>query len=705
MIQTPPELAHKYRYIDLLGEGANGKTYLARTTLNDERVAIKALKLSQIENFKSLDLFQREAEVLESLSVQGVPTFHEAIIDSEGAGVCYLVQQYIDAPSIQSYLDQGRIFTEPEALILMRALTDILSQLEKNYRPPIIHRDIKPSNILCHCPGKFTHLSPYLIDFGAVANPQKRQQGSTVAGTIGYMAPEQIVGDSSVQADYYALGATVLHMLTGVPPYQIPSELFVLQFEPVLKQKAPATSPYMTELLSMLLQKEPSQRPKDIDSLIQCIDNVMRGKHPEANYIKHHTFKDRLSASINHILNRTLYRLKKMATTEGYITDYYTLNLDVYNYYSPDITTNVHTFVEFTYEARGDYFTNICIFPSGFYNKCKDNLSLPIKCTVTYDPRNRAFSTIDPLEFERIAFEATNNPKILQNIPEFLYQNEEITIDEHCDEHNPLEITGYKVLCFDNQNNYWIARNTNNQRICDIITFDLTFEDTAPFIKRVNTHMKHDIKGFPQTLSFTHSPTRLNKIYLAREHIYARRLQDYLDNDILFSEQQVLNFLLIIANILKALHTIDPNLIVGTLQPETIRCDLKDILEINPNAKIWLMSFHINTSYEMNRLTNSLLVFGYISPEQLLSQDLPQSDYYALGATALYMLTLVRPYEIPMKDFELQFEPIIQNKAPYISKNMIMLLKRLLAPKPENRLHSDEHLILCIRSVMAGHAP
>ncbi|MBQ8035831.1 MAG: serine/threonine protein kinase, partial [Proteobacteria bacterium] len=65
MIQTPPELAHKYRYIDLLGEGANGKTYLARTTLNDERVAIKALKLSQIENFKSLDLFQREAEVLE----------------------------------------------------------------------------------------------------------------------------------------------------------------------------------------------------------------------------------------------------------------------------------------------------------------------------------------------------------------------------------------------------------------------------------------------------------------------------------------------------------------------------------------------------------------------------------------------------------------------------------------------------------------
>ena len=69
----PSQLAFRYRYERLLGEGSNGKTYLATSLTTGERVAIKALKLKQSESFKGFELFKREAETLSSIEVPGVP--------------------------------------------------------------------------------------------------------------------------------------------------------------------------------------------------------------------------------------------------------------------------------------------------------------------------------------------------------------------------------------------------------------------------------------------------------------------------------------------------------------------------------------------------------------------------------------------------------------------------------------------------------
>ena len=276
-LRLPPEMAAKYHPIRIIGEGANGVTWLANT-ITQERVAIKALHLAAAENWKSLALFEREAEVLASLQVEGIPRFYESHIEKNGE--CYLVQQYIQAPSLQSVMKENGTFSESETLQIMSRVAEILRVLHMDYAPPIIHRDIKPSNIL-YSPDTVTGIPHvWLIDFGAVANPQKSGGGSTIAGTSGYMAPEQLLGKCSISSDYYALGVTALQMLTGIEPYTLESTVFNLDYEKVLAEHAPGTSAHMCELLSILISAKEEDRPKDANELSQMIASVRDGRAP-----------------------------------------------------------------------------------------------------------------------------------------------------------------------------------------------------------------------------------------------------------------------------------------------------------------------------------------------------------------------------------------------------------------------------------------
>ncbi|MBQ9244437.1 MAG: serine/threonine protein kinase [Proteobacteria bacterium] len=308
-VQTPQRLSMRYRYIKLLGEGSNGKTYLAQNKRTGANVAIKALKLIQNESFKSFELFKREAETLSSIKVKGVPKFCESILSNTPGGECYIVQEYIQAPSIQSYLDSGRIFTEQETLILMSKVTAILHELHSRYSPPIIHRDIKPSNILCQLPkshdlNDWKQIQPYLIDFGAVANANSYSDKSTIAGTVGYMAPEQNFGECLPQTDFYALGATALHMITGIPPYEMDFETYTLKFEQYIDKQAKSTSKPTRELLRSLLNYNYDKRPENAEKLQAMITDIL----PDED--KTHAIK-RFFQSIHNQFNKFASKIKQ----------------------------------------------------------------------------------------------------------------------------------------------------------------------------------------------------------------------------------------------------------------------------------------------------------------------------------------------------------------------------------------------------------
>ena len=264
--KTPEPLRKQYRYIRLLGEGASGKTWLAENLSNSENVAVKELK--DIEGFKQQELFVREAETLKSINTPGVPKFYDSFL---GDKECYLVEEFIPYPSLQEMINSGKQFTEREVLDILESVASILNSLQNQYVPPIIHRDIKPSNILINIQPN-GRINTYLIDFGSVIHPEKQhKEGSTIAGTFGYMPPEQLQGQACIQSDYYALGVTALHLLTGVSPVDIETKVFKLIYEPVLQQKAPNTSKNMKDLLNLLLAVKIEDRPQNVNELLNAI--------------------------------------------------------------------------------------------------------------------------------------------------------------------------------------------------------------------------------------------------------------------------------------------------------------------------------------------------------------------------------------------------------------------------------------------------
>ena len=266
-IITPKILNTDYRYIKLLGEGASGLTWLAKDRRTALDVAIKELKF--VDDFKSLELFEREAEVLQSVDVRGVPKCYKNITDGFTS---YIVQEYIPYPSLEKMLEDGEIFDEEEVYIILDKVSEILFALQTQYIPAIVHRDIKPGNILYkRADSKDDEPRVWLIDFGAVDNAHKQSSGSTIAGTFGYMAPEQLQGEVSPRSDFYALGATALHLLTGVFPYEIPNECFQLKFHPVIEENAPNTTKPTIELFDKLLASNAEHRPQDAHELRKLI--------------------------------------------------------------------------------------------------------------------------------------------------------------------------------------------------------------------------------------------------------------------------------------------------------------------------------------------------------------------------------------------------------------------------------------------------
>ncbi|MBO4351016.1 MAG: protein kinase [Proteobacteria bacterium] len=260
--QTPDALQSKYRFIRELGHGTQGKVFLAKNLANGSRVAVKQLRIESVKNWKAYDLFKRESDVLADLQIDGIARFYESIECLDGDSPCaWIVQEYIPGRSLQDLLRQGHRFDVHTVYDIALQVLEILKNLHTHV-PPIIHRDIKPSNLLL-VPRKANGYKVYLIDFGAVANPQIQGGGSTVAGTYGYMAPEQLMGKPGPACDIYALAAVLVYMMCGVSPADMPVKDFLLIFEPEMQSAHPS----VVKVLRQMLEPKAEERLADIEQL------------------------------------------------------------------------------------------------------------------------------------------------------------------------------------------------------------------------------------------------------------------------------------------------------------------------------------------------------------------------------------------------------------------------------------------------------
>ncbi len=206
-------LGDRYQVERQIGKQTGRWTLLARDLQTQELVVLKLLFIDEQLQWDDLKLFEREVEILKSLSHPSIPSYlgyfeHEL----PNAKALTLIQTYVEGKSLEQCLQQGRLFSEAETKQIAKALLGILSYLHGR-QPPIIHRDLKPSNVL------LANRQLYLIDFGSV----KRVSGNdttafTVVGTYGYMAPEQFSGRAVAASDLFSLGATLLALVTGTHP-------------------------------------------------------------------------------------------------------------------------------------------------------------------------------------------------------------------------------------------------------------------------------------------------------------------------------------------------------------------------------------------------------------------------------------------------------------------------------------------------------
>ncbi|BAZ52986.1 serine/threonine protein kinase [Nostoc sp. NIES-4103] len=224
-------LNHRYQIQKELGRNTGRSTFLAKDLQNQQLVVIKFLTFNHDFRWEDLKLFEREVQIIQSLSHPAIPQYIEYFeVDTPKWRGFALVQTYIEAQSLQKHLSNGRTFSEAEVKQLAKALLSILDYLH-THEPPAIHRDIKPSNILLANRSAHSIGDIYLVDFGSVQTANCQDGTITIVGTYGYMPPEQFGGKVFPASDLYSLGATLIYLITGVEPADLPQEDLQIQFE------------------------------------------------------------------------------------------------------------------------------------------------------------------------------------------------------------------------------------------------------------------------------------------------------------------------------------------------------------------------------------------------------------------------------------------------------------------------------------------
>jgi outer membrane protein assembly factor BamB/tRNA A-37 threonylcarbamoyl transferase component Bud32 len=264
-------LVNRYLIQDVIGVGGMGSVYRARDLHFPNVVKLVAVKemINQspdplVRQTVVLN-FEREANILATLSHPSIPRIYDYFtLDNRS----YLVLEFINGHDLEVVLSQTEGFM-PEEQVLDWALQlcDVLSFLHNHKPDSIVFRDMKPSNVMVN-----QHNHIVLVDFG-IAKPFQTGQKGTMIGTEGYSPPEQYRGESSAQADIYALGATLHHLLSRRDPRLEPP--FSFAERPIRKINS-NVSVELETVINTALQYNVEDRFKTVEDFKQALIGAAR---------------------------------------------------------------------------------------------------------------------------------------------------------------------------------------------------------------------------------------------------------------------------------------------------------------------------------------------------------------------------------------------------------------------------------------------
>ncbi|GCA76387.1 serine/threonine-protein kinase B [Microcystis aeruginosa NIES-2520] len=262
----------RYLIVGVLGEGAFGRTYKAEDLNFNRKPRVIKKFIAQMQGAaleKSKELFQREAEKLDELRHEQIPSVYDYF--SEGNSL-YLVEGFIEGETLfQEYQREGK-FSEQKIQEILRDLLPVLAYLHSK---GLIHRDIKPDNLMRRrSDGKLM-----LIDFGGIK--EQTSQMGTGLYTPGYAPYEHIMGSAVAASDLYSLAATCVRLLTGCFPQSnsnLPDSVYDVDqrrwlWQSVLKSQKRSISDFWANILNKMLEDKSSQRYQSASEVLTVLNN------------------------------------------------------------------------------------------------------------------------------------------------------------------------------------------------------------------------------------------------------------------------------------------------------------------------------------------------------------------------------------------------------------------------------------------------
>jgi TolB-like protein len=264
-----------YEIVALLGAGGMGEVYRARDTRLERDVALKVLPADVLADETARARLVREARMASKLNHPNVCTIHEV---GEADGQVYIAMELVEGQSLAARLAGGALSLD-QFLLYGQQVADALLHAHEH---GVVHRDLKSANVVITPEGR-----PKVLDFGlakrlagrdlaaatTVSQPSLTEPGA-LAGTLAYMAPEQLLGQpADARSDIWALGIVLYEMATGALPFQ--GSLSTAVIDDIIHKEPPLPGrlrhdlpPRIEQTILKCLEKEPGNRYQSARELL-----------------------------------------------------------------------------------------------------------------------------------------------------------------------------------------------------------------------------------------------------------------------------------------------------------------------------------------------------------------------------------------------------------------------------------------------------
>ncbi len=272
-----------YRIVEKIGAGGMGEVYRAHDEHLARDVAIKVLPPGTLTDESARKRFHKEALILSQLNHPNIATIHD--FDTQ-QGVDFLVMEYIPGITLSEKV-AGRPLAEKEVLRLGVQLAEGLAAAHDH---GVVHRDLKPGNLQVTSDGRLK-----ILDFGLAklrlpvtdsVRTESLSETQAMAGTLPYMAPEQLLGgEIDARTDIHGAGSVLYEMATGQRPF---AEVEHSQLIGAILRRPPVSptalnrrlSPELERIIGRCLEKEPEHRDQSAGALTADLRRIELGLLP-----------------------------------------------------------------------------------------------------------------------------------------------------------------------------------------------------------------------------------------------------------------------------------------------------------------------------------------------------------------------------------------------------------------------------------------